>query len=165
MSQTPERKREWAALRRAERRAFAYQHLGGVCRLCKGDNGLEIDHVDRHSKRCNVSALWTHSEKRFLRELKKCQLLCKDCHLKKSIKERYPERQHGTVAMYGRGRCRCDLCREASARYHKKYRKEPTRTAPVHGTERMYTHHACRCQPCRDAHAAKARADRLRRAL
>lgn len=90
MSQTPERKREWAAEKREQRRLFAKEFLGAACAHksvdCEGS--LEFDHINPDTKVIKLSYLWTAKEDLFLEELKKCQLLCKFHHKKKTAIDR-----------------------------------------------------------------------------
>lgn len=61
----------------------------GCCALCKSTQKLEVDHIDpkaaRYSKK--TSKLWLLPEAKRLEELKNCQILCKKCHIKKTVKE------------------------------------------------------------------------------
>lgn len=115
------------------RRAQALELLGGKCVRCGAVDSLEIDHVVPGSAdprtRAGRGNMWTFSEKRFLAELAKCQLLCSGCHRKKTVEcretgggsNKIPEEDyiHGTVRMYAYKKCRCDECREASRLYKK----------------------------------------------
>ena len=66
--------------------------------------------------------------------------------------------EHGTLASYCHGACRCDECRRANTDYHRELRKRlrarigtPWAQVP-HGTAGGYANHGCRCRPCSDAH-------------
>lgn len=120
MPQSLEGKRETSRKKREERRAVAYAYLGNRCSRCNVTINLDMDHIDPATKIIKVSMLWTATEEKFWTEVKKCQLLCKDHHLEKTLAERFPPRQHGTIAMYGRGNCRCNLCTAAK---HEQYIK------------------------------------------
>lgn len=90
--------------------------LGGKCQICGSKERLELDHVNKDSKLFDVAKHW--SEKRWKKEIKKCQLLCRKCHTLKSIKERghkVAKGTHGTISSFRY--CKCKLCREASNKY------------------------------------------------
>lgn len=57
----------------------------GPCVLCKSDLDLEVDHIDRDTK--VEHRIWSWSAERREAELKKCQVLCRSCHLEKTIRE------------------------------------------------------------------------------
>lgn len=108
-----------------ERRAQAFLLLGSKCTFCGATVQLEIDHIDASQKSFPISKLRSVSKKRYLAELEKCQLLCKDCHVDKSIKERGLQRNkgvHGHLMNYKRYGCRCDDCTEANRLYHQALR-------------------------------------------
>lgn len=115
-----------------ERRAQALILLGGVCAICGDPHNVEIDHVDYKKKSFPLSKLWSVRESRFLEELRKCQLLCKKHHQKKSIEERgWDSRNtHGTIAAYTHGKCRCEKCRKAKRNQMREYRKHKSGRVP-----------------------------------
>lgn len=88
-----EYQRQWMIARRTK----VLEYMGGCCELCGSTDDLEIDHRDREFK-------WTHrfcsySWSRIVAELKKCQLLCRDCHHEKTkIHRDYPlgEEKHSS---------------------------------------------------------------------
>lgn len=68
--------REWLGRRRAE--FFA----GKTCVVCGSCKELELDHEDSSQKISHT--IWSWSEDRRNAELKKCQVLCRACHLAKT---------------------------------------------------------------------------------
>jgi hypothetical protein len=105
------------------RRELALETLGGRCIWCGSIEDLQIDHVNREDKSFSVGDLYGVSEERYLAELEKCQLLCRTCHSEKSIIERghIPAKgHHGRPSSYKY--CKCDLCRQASNAYQKRWR-------------------------------------------
>jgi hypothetical protein len=64
-------------------------YLKGKCVICAGKEELELDHIDRRTKKFPISR--PPSEKAFWEEIKKCQVLCKKCHRIKSTKENQGE--------------------------------------------------------------------------
>lgn len=77
--------RLYMARRRAARRAAAIAQLGGRCKRCGKTNTLEFDHKIRSSKSFALGG----ADRDWTQELKKCQLLCKSCHTKKTNMELY----------------------------------------------------------------------------
>lgn len=61
--------------------------------------------------------------------------------------------KHGTAFAYGRGKCRCEICRAARAAYLSDYlaRFQADPSDPRHGTSKGYRHLCCRCEPCFEA--------------
>ena len=69
--------------------------LGNKCAQCGETEGLQIDHKDKTLKKYNVlRQLRCKPWAIILKEVEKCQLLCKKCHLEKTKKEfdRYGEK-------------------------------------------------------------------------
>ena len=73
--------REWVAKRRAE--WFA---LNGPCIQCGSWKRLELDHIDPSLKVAN--SIWSWTRERQEEEIAKCQILCHECHLKKTARQR-----------------------------------------------------------------------------
>ena len=97
--------RQWIAKRRA---AF---FNGKHCGKCKSDDRLELDHIDSRSKaRISDHSIWSWSEARREAEISKCQILCHECHLKKTIEFDLHRTSHGKLWMYTKHKCRCDIC-------------------------------------------------------
>lgn len=70
------------------KRDEAISALGGVCSQCGSRENLEFDHIKHTSKEASVSKIIKCGDERLSAELSKCQVLCKECHLNKSIGER-----------------------------------------------------------------------------
>lgn len=99
--------------------------FGGKCVKCESINRLEFDHINWKNKTFNISRLWSLAEKTVLEELKKCQLLCNDCHKEKNkkdiieIRTGSTEQPHGTYWRYRKHKCRCIACAKANTIYNK----------------------------------------------
>lgn len=108
--------KEYMLRRYHARRREAFERLGNRCAECGGTGGLEIDHIDPSLKSFPVSKMWSVREEVFWEEVEKCQLLCREHHVAKTIRDRgFNSRdQHGTYVCYRHGKCRCDKCRKAS---------------------------------------------------
>lgn len=72
--------KEYQKRRYDERIAIARARLGGKCRKCGRADDLHFHHVE--AKLANVTTIANWSLSRFLTEVDKCILLCKNCHLK-----------------------------------------------------------------------------------
>lgn len=96
--------------------------LGGRCVECGNENDLQIDHIDPKTKSFNISINWGKPKTTLMEELKKCQLLCRSCHKRKSDEEQR-KHEHGTWGTYRNRRCRCDECRAFVSAYMREYRK------------------------------------------
>ena len=151
------------------RKNEALRALGERCVNCGSTEGLQFDHADPKKK---AFSLWsrTTSKEKFLKELKKCQLLCRECHIKKTIEERgqKPARgTHGTLSAYPRcGPPKCNECRRAKREWFREWRKKKgvkPRISPDHGSDAMYQR-GCKCDLCRRGHAEYQREGDRRRA-
>lgn len=108
----------------------AKEYLGGECVKCGSADGLEIDHIDRTTKTGEINKMVGNRAK-FWAEIDRCQLLCKDCHIRKTVSERgqlYYKGMHGFLSSYRY--CKCRKCKDAMLVYYRKLRnvKYPQRT-------------------------------------
>lgn len=110
--------REYMKRRYHKKRAEAIDFLGGKCVVCGSIENIELDHIDPDLKSIDIAKVWTYSKEKFWIEVKKCQLLCNECHLEKH-KSQYP---CGTAQRYWRG-CKCIDCRAANALHHLKWKE------------------------------------------
>ena len=104
--------------RYAERRAYSIKKLGGKCVRCGSTDRLELDHRIKKDKSFNITQFWGLSLEKYDKELAKCQLLCHDCHVRKSFEEKdwgkgYGPTDHGSSTMYKNYGCRCSECKAA----------------------------------------------------
>ena len=71
------------------RQEKAIRQLGGACVTCGTKESLEFDHIDPITKEFTLAkGLATWAESRIQKELSKCQLLCKPCHIDKTRQDR-----------------------------------------------------------------------------
>ncbi len=73
--------REW----RMRRRNDFFQDK--FCLSCRSTNQLELDHVDPQKK--ITHAIWSWTQTKREAELAKCQVLCHECHVKKTTAEQH----------------------------------------------------------------------------
>lgn len=141
--------------RRYHRRMNEYrERFGGECKVCGSKNNLQFDHIDRRTKSAVIATIWNKPKSVIESELKKCQLLCEDCHLEKGRKagDVLPATTHGKIRKYQNG-CRCELCRAEASRIGRKYRPTQRQTKygePQHGSRTRYNK-GCKCALCRAA--------------
>lgn len=101
--------REYARLWMQNRRqAWLLAH--GPCQGCGSHLDLEVDHIDPEKKISH--RVWSWTDARREKELCKCRVLCKACHLRRTSEYRSSKVKHGTDAMYKARGCRCTTCRE-----------------------------------------------------
>lgn len=101
--------REFCAKRRRD-----WLAANGPCRKCGSFEQLEVDHVDPETKvHHNV---WSWSKARREAELAKCQVLCRQCHQRKTAEQNPRPAQHGTHSKQSKG-CNCSPCRAAHAKW------------------------------------------------
>lgn len=111
-----------------KRRLEAVIFLGGKCFNCGSIENLELDHKESKKKSLSIGRSWNVNYVKFWLEIKKCQLLCKNCHI---IKTRTDQGQlnaketHGTLSSYRY--CKCALCKKANSEYNKEYRVRSTK--------------------------------------
>lgn len=99
-----------------------FNFLGGKCVQCGSTEKLEIDHINPEEKSFTLTDYTLQPWWKTVKELKKCQLLCKKCHKEKSDTYQTGPREHGTWAAYNRGKCRCEVCKAFVAAYQRERR-------------------------------------------
>lgn len=101
-----------------KRRNAIIEYLGGKCKKCNSKENLEIDHINKKTKSFNITKRLTLNSSIVQDELKKCQLLCKECHLNKSVSEK-EKWTHGTMYGWMKKKCICVFCIEHKINYKK----------------------------------------------
>ncbi len=102
--------------RRLNRQKILRDFLFNQCRKCGEKEDLDFDHIDPNEKTFQLSGRsldkpWIL----LLKEVGKCQLLCKKCHSEKTVIERgqvLARGTHGTISAYRY--CKCVLCRKSA---------------------------------------------------
>ena len=100
---------------------------GGHCVKCGSTDELEVDHIYQEEKSREVSSLWVLKESTRMDELKKCQVLCHDCHLEKTVAEKDPMR-HGTWYSAYFKKCKCEDCLAYVEAYNVQRREKRSKT-------------------------------------
>ena len=49
---------------------------------------LHFDHINPEDKKWSISKMYTHNIKTIKNEIRKCQILCANCHIEKTIKNK-----------------------------------------------------------------------------
>lgn len=155
-----------------KRRKPIYDYLGGRCVVCGVTENLEVDHIDPEQKSFNFTGNLTWNE-RLMSELDKCQLLCSEHHLRKTLAQREPF-THGTIYGFMKAKCKCVEC-SAKKRQWNDERNAERRAAggntrglygsPSNHGEILHYRRGCKCDLCRAANAAKARDYRARKKI
>jgi len=68
-----------------ERKKLLIEMLGGKCKSCGTTKNLQFDHIDPTTKSFSIAKKYMCPV--VFEEIKKCQLLCYECHLKKTSEE------------------------------------------------------------------------------
>lgn len=79
--------REQAKKRKKLHKQKCLERLGGKCVKCGTTERLEFDHIDKTTKKYKITSGLCYSLDRLFEEVDKCQLLCKPCHIQKSIEQ------------------------------------------------------------------------------
>lgn len=105
----PKKQKEFQAKWVAAKRALFFQDK--CCRECGTKTNLELDHIDPSKKWSH--RIWSYNWTRIMKEVAKCQVLCTECHLRKTAKDisEMRKRSHGTEDGYVKYHCRCDECK------------------------------------------------------
>lgn len=87
-----EKRRVYFRKRYYKRKLALIEFLGGCCTICSSKLDLHFDHIDPSYKKFAIgsklnNAYWGT----IMEEIKKCQLLCADCHRKKTKSEQRRE--------------------------------------------------------------------------
>lgn len=119
---------EYMRNRRRNRRLKFIQLLGGKCQSCGSIEDLQFDHTNPRTKKFDFNQIKDSPESIISKELKKCTLLCRECHLAKTKannehvnRDKKPS-THGSIWHYKKFKCRCDKCRAAMSAYLKNKR-------------------------------------------
>jgi 5-methylcytosine-specific restriction endonuclease McrA len=113
--------RDYQKARYYRRRLEAIASLGGKCVACGQTEDLEFDHINPLDKTYNVARILTGgSEQKVQAELQKCQLLCKECHDKKTYAVGGDQKTVGHGGgNSGKRNCECEPCKLKKAEYMK----------------------------------------------
>lgn len=122
--------RQWYERRMAKARDL----LGGKCERCGAKDSLEFDHVDPNTKSFTITGAFSLAWSRIVKELKKCQLLCRPCHEQKTHGDAWAARKHGDLNMYCRFKCRCEICRTAWNAYSREVKRRSRARAAERST-------------------------------
>lgn len=86
----------------------------GPCVVCGSSENLELDHIVPEEKVSHN--IWSWSYEKRIEELNKCQVLCHQCHLKKTSEWRasFLVCDGVKTSNYYKYKCRCEQCRYAA---------------------------------------------------
>jgi hypothetical protein len=122
--------REYMANRYHNTRQRVIDRLGGKCVRCGTNEGpLHLDHKDKSKKTMRASDLHSVNDKRFEDEIKNLQVLCADCHKRKTNEQwdyagNINKPTHGSYWMFRKYRCRCPACIKAYTDKQKEWRQD-----------------------------------------
>jgi 5-methylcytosine-specific restriction endonuclease McrA len=80
-------KKDYMSAYRNKIREKAKDALGGKCVICGSIDCLEFDHIHPYEKIDTIANMIANGSSMLDKELKKCQLLCKKCHVLKTKKD------------------------------------------------------------------------------
>jgi hypothetical protein len=118
MEERREYQRKWHAEIRAKNRLAYFS--GKKCTYCGSTERLELHHLDPSTKESHD--IWDWAEKSREKELTKCIVLCNTCHRKETYNYMTRNTFHGSLAMYKRHKCRCELCKKVAQDYNREYK-------------------------------------------
>lgn len=122
--ETTKQKRARKARERYHAKRLAWiDSQGGKCKLCGSAERLEVDHINREDKSIHASLVWSRRAEVRDAELAKCQVLCYNCHRKKTNKENKVHRPCGDYVKYRHHGCRCSDCTLANTEYQRQFNK------------------------------------------
>ena len=122
--------REYMANRYHQTRQRVIDRLGGKCVRCGTNEGqLHLDHKDKSKKTMRASDLHSVNDQKFENEIKNLQILCQDCHKRKTNEQwdyagNINKPTHGSYWMYKKYRCRCPACVNAYTAKQKEWRQD-----------------------------------------
>lgn len=151
-----------------ERRAYWIDYLGGECVVCGTKENLEFDHIVSSEKEYEIARiLSTHSEVKVQYEMAKCQLLCYEHHLEKSIRDGDIRTVDHGQGLTGKKNCYCDLCKPLKIKYNidKGYRKPAKKKKEYICGERRTYLNGCRCRECKSANTEYSKNLQKKKAL
>ena len=82
-AKNPDKVNQVNKVKREKRKTILFEHLGNKCCKCGSTKKLELDHINPLLKTTRQSILSVGLE-RALKECDNIQLLCKECHTRKS---------------------------------------------------------------------------------
>lgn len=125
-----EYQKKWLRKRRQD-----WIDINGPCKHCGTWENLEVDHIKREDKTMHTASIWSKRQEVRELELSKCQVLCRECHLKKTIEEsNYPGIIHGSTRGYDHYGCRCEECKLTKRKRSMKLRN-PDKYKELYGNE------------------------------
>lgn len=93
-----------------ERKRTIVELFGGKCLLCgycKNINALDFHHIDPKTKDGSITSLRQTQWKKLLNELKKCILVCKNCHAEIHWPEKHSEHKiDNSLKIKATGQCK-----------------------------------------------------------
>lgn len=103
-----------------ERRELLLDLIGRECADCGSTDRIEFDHVDSKSKEFALMSRWNRPLEQLQAEIAKCQPLCHECHLKKTLQQTSVEHGGG---LSGKKNCKCAPCRSKKAEYMREWKR------------------------------------------
>ena len=102
-------------------RAILIEELGGKCIDCGSTVNLEFDHAESSDKEFDLAKGHSFSLEKLRKEVAKCVLRCRRCHIEKTRKFDLGAVEHGG-GVSGKRNCPCKPCKDRKAEYMRTYK-------------------------------------------
>lgn len=109
-------KKDWQFIDNWSKKVKAVNYLGGTCQICGNNNifHFTFHHRNRSEKENGIGEIRCHRWSTILNEIKKCDLVCKNCHEEihytENIKKESPTKNSKKIFLNIKGG-KCEICK------------------------------------------------------